>query len=33
MNKKVQDMLIGAILGGAHISGTGVNKAFISFLI
>jgi LAGLIDADG DNA endonuclease family len=24
-------MLIGAILGGAHISGTGVNKAFISF--
>ena len=31
MNKKVQDMLIGAILGDAHISRTGVNKAFISF--
>lgn len=31
MNKKIQDMLIGAILGDAHIRRTGLNKAFISF--
>jgi hypothetical protein len=31
MNKKIKEMLIGVLLGDAHISRTGLNKAFISF--
>lgn len=31
MNKALREMLIGVILGDAHIKRTGLNKAFISF--
>lgn len=31
MNKALKDMLIGVLLGDAHIGRTGLNKAFISF--
>ena len=31
MNKVLREILIGAILGDAHIRKTGLNKAFISF--
>lgn len=31
MNKLFRDMLIGVILGDAHIGKTGLDKAFISF--
>lgn len=31
MNKRLKDMLIGVILGDAHIGRTGLDKAFISF--
>ena len=31
MNKVLREILIGAILGDAHIRQTGLNKAFISF--
>jgi hypothetical protein len=31
MNKTLKDMLIGVLLGDAHIGKTGLNKAFISF--
>jgi hypothetical protein len=31
MNKTIKEMLIGVLLGDAHISRTGLNKAFISF--
>lgn len=31
MSKKLREILIGAILGDAHIGKTGLNKAFISF--
>ena len=31
MNKTLKDMLIGVILGDAHIKRTGLDKAFISF--
>ena len=31
MNKTLKDMLIGVLLGDAHIGRTGLNKAFISF--
>jgi LAGLIDADG DNA endonuclease family len=31
MNKALKDMLIGVILGDAHIGRTGLDKAFISF--
>jgi hypothetical protein len=30
MNKALKDMLIGVILGDAHIGRTGLDKAFIS---
>ena len=31
MNKTIREMLIGALLGDAHIGRSGLNKAFISF--
>ena len=31
MNKALKDMLIGVILGDAHLGRTGLDKAFISF--
>jgi hypothetical protein len=31
MNKALKDMLVGVILGDAHIRRTGLDKAFISF--
>jgi hypothetical protein len=31
MNKILREILIGAILGDAHIGRTGLNKVFISF--
>jgi hypothetical protein len=31
MNKSIKDMLVGVILGDAHIKRIGLNKAFISF--
>ena len=31
MNKTIKDMLIGVLLGDAHIGRTGVDKAFITF--
>nr|QCI56447.1 hypothetical protein [Hypsizygus marmoreus] len=31
MNKALKEMLVGVILGDAHIKKTGLNKAFISF--
>jgi hypothetical protein len=31
MNKALKDMLIGVLLGDAHIGKTGLNKAFIYF--
>jgi hypothetical protein len=31
MNKALKDMLIGVILGDAHIGRTGLDKTFISF--
>jgi LAGLIDADG DNA endonuclease family len=31
MNKTLKDMLVGVILGDAHIRRTGLDKAFISF--
>jgi hypothetical protein len=31
MNKTLKDMLIGVILGDAHVKRTGLDKAFISF--
>ena len=31
MNKTIKEMLIGVLLGDAHIGRTGLDKAFISF--
>jgi hypothetical protein len=31
MNKSLKDMLIGVILGDAHLNRLGLDKAFISF--
>jgi len=31
MNKTLKDMLVGVILGDAHIKRIGLDKAFISF--
>jgi len=31
MNKTLKDMLIGVILGDAHLKSMGLDKAFISF--
>ena len=31
MNKLIKDMLVGVLLGDAHIGKVGIDKAFISF--